>query len=794
MQYGHFDDNKREYVITKPDTPRPWSNYLGSADFGSVITNHAGGYTFYKSAAQGRLSRFRFNGPTSDMPGKYIYLRDNESADFWSNGWMPVRKDIEAYEYECRFGTGYACLDTAFAHIRTQTSYFIPMGKTYEVWQVTLTNEDSRERTISAFPFIETQNNWNALDDGMNLQYTQYIAKAEVEGNMIDLGSNINMPEDPEHFENKDQKRHMFFILHGADASGFDTDREMFLGDYGSYGDPEAVVQGRCSNSVVSGDNPCGAFQVDMKLAAGESRSFILLFGVGRAVKEGQEAVSEMENTAQQHAALDRVKDYWHSKLNTLFTETPNELFNSMVNTWAPYNNLMTFYWSRTASLVYAGERDGLGFRDTVQDICGTAGLILEESRKRLELMITGQLANGGAMPVVKPFAHRPGHEQEADHYRADDGLWFFNAIPEYVKESGDLDFYNKVLPYADIGEDTVFGHLRRAIEFNLERCGKHGIPCGLAADWNDCIRLGEHGESIFVAFQLRLALREYTDIAQRLNETDEARWATEQLAGLDAILDAHAWDGEWFMRAYRADGFKFGSHESEEGKIFMNPQTWAVLSGHATGERAEQIMESMNKHLLTEYGIMVCTPPYLTTDAEICRARLMNPGMKENGGVFNHTQGWAVMAAAELGMNDLAWQYMSAVMPANFNDNAEVREVEPYVVCQSTHSSSSPRYGSGRVSWLSGSAVWNYYAMTHAILGIQPAYEGLKLDPCLPSDWPEVNVQRTFRGKHFQIVIRNGKKGKGVRQVTLNGEAIEGNVITMDKAKEDNRVEVALL
>jgi len=371
--------------------------------------------------------------------------------------------------------------------------------------------------------------------------------------------------------------------------------------------------------------------------------------------------------------------------------------------------------------------------------------------------------------------------------------MWFFNAVPAYVKESGDIGFYDKVLPFADKGETTVLGHLRRGIEFNIERSGAHGLPCGLAADWNDCIRLGKKGETVFVAFQLRYGLNEYIEIADMLDKPDEADWARAELAKLDAALEEHAWDGEWYLRAYRYDGLKFGSKENDEGFIFMNPQSWAVLSGHATGERAAQVMNSMHKHLATDYGVMVCTPPFITTDPKICLGRLMNPGNKENGGVFNHTQGWGVMAAAKLGMGDRAWEYMRNVMPGSFNDCAEVRQVEPYAVCQSTHSRFSPRYGAGRVSWLSGAAVWNYVAMTSSILGIQPDYNGLRIDPCVSKDWKNFSVTRQFRGAEYRITVENPDGVcKGVKAMTINGQTVEGNLVA--PAAEGAVVKVAVI
>ncbi len=790
MKCGFFDDANKEYVIERPDTPVPWSNYIGNSQFGGLVTSISTGYSFYKSAAQGRLTRYRFNETPAQQPGRFVYLLDSESGDFWSNAWQPVGKPLDQFAYECRHGSGYSVIKSMYAGIESEVTTFVPMNATHEVWKITVTNGSDRPRSLRAVSFVEPQCNWSAEDDNTNLQYTQYIAKTEFVDGIIDIGSNVNMPRDPGNFTNKDQKRHTFFALGGADVSGFDADLKSFLGTYGTYAAPAALLNGGCSGATAAGDMPCAALQTDLDLAPGESRTVTVFFGVGEAAVEGKAAVASLDTIEKVDAALNEVKENWHSRLGVLHAETPDAEFNSMVNMWAPFNNLMTFYWSRTASTVYAGERDGLGFRDTVQDIVGSCALVLDESRERLELMLTGQYSHGGAKPVVKPFDHHPGKEKFPDHYRSDDCMWFFNAVPAYVKESGDIAFYDKVLPFADEGEATVLGHLRRGIEFNIERSGAHGLPCGLAADWNDCIRLGEKGETVFVAMQLRYGLNEYIQIAEMLSKSDEAAWAKDELEKLDAHLEEHAWDGEWYLRAYRFDGMKFGSRECAEGSIFMNPQSWAVLSEAATGERAAQVMESMHRHLATDYGIMVCTPPYVTTDPQVCLGRLMNPGMKENGGIFNHTQGWAVMAAAKLGMGDRAWEYMRNVMPARFNDIADVRQVEPYAVCQSTHSRFSPRYGTGRVSWLSGAAVWNYVAMTTAILGIRPDYEGLRVDPCVSKEWKHFSVTRKFRGATYNITVENPSGVcKGVSSMIVDGQPVDGNLIP--PAAEGAAVEV---
>jgi len=410
--------------------------------------------------------------------------------------------------------------------------------------------------------------------------------------------------------------------------------------------------------------------------------------------------------------------------------------------------------------------------------------------------MITGQVSSGGAMPVVRPWAHNPGEEVPPDKkdFRSDDCMWLFNTIPAYVKETGDILFYDKVLPYADKGEDTVLGHMKRAVQFSLNHMGAHGLPCGLYADWNDCLELGYEGETVFVAFQLRYALRTYIDVCEMLERNDEAEWAKSHLETLDENLEKHTWDGDWFIRAYRDDGMKFGSKENDEGFIWLNPQSWAVLSGHANKEQREKVMKAVREYLATDYGVMVVSPPYEKTDHRVVKASLFNKGMKENASIFCHTQGWAVTAETMLANGNQAYEYFRASMPAAYNTKAEVREIEPYVYCQYTHSKYSPRYGASRLPWLSGSATWAYYTATQYILGIRTDYNGLRIDPCVPSGWKEFSVIRDFRNKRLDIKVRNDSGvEKGVKKVTFNGKEIEGNFIPFEDMKEENTVLVEM-
>jgi len=724
-------------------------------------------------------------------------LHDRDSKDYWSASWQPVGKPLDKYKSECRHGSAYTKISSDYSDIKTETLFFVPIGKDFECWRMKVTNNGSTKRSLRAFTYVEFASNWNAGDDMGNLQYTQYIIKTAHENGIIDHGSNVFMPELPEdQFQEKDQARHTFIGCAGAKVTGFDTDREKFLGGYRTYANPEVVEKGVCGNSLAEGDNGCGTLQIDLDLAPGVSKEFTIILGIGKGNVEGKAAVAEFSDPAVVESAFQAVKSYWHGRIEGLTAHTPDAEFNSMINMWNPFNNLMTFAWSRAASLVYSGERDGLGYRDTIQDMIGVLHNIPEEAGERLELMITGQASTGGAMPVVKPYAHKPGREKApAEHeYRSDDCMWLFNTIPAYVKEINDIEFYNKVLPYADKGEATVFGHLRRAIEFNLDRRGANGIPCGLHADWNDCLVLGQKGETAFVALQLRYAFITYIEIGNLLGKADEVSWATKELAILDKTIEDHVWEGEWYLRAIKDDGFKFGSKESEEGKIFLNTQTWAVLSKHAEGERAKQVMNHVDDKLATEYGIMLCDPPYAKTDPAVIKAPLFNKGMKENAAIFNHTQGWAVMAETMLGRGNQAFKYFKSYLPAAYNEKAEIREVEPYVYAQSTHSKHNIHFGASRLPWLSGTATWAYFSAAHYILGIRPGYTGLEIDPCIPSAWQGFTATRRFLGKTVKITVNNPHNvEKGVALMSVNGEPVEGNIIPIEKLTDITEVVVTL-
>ncbi len=795
MKYGHFDDPNFEYVIDRPDTPTSWTNYLGTKKFGSIITNNAGGYSFVNSPALGRFTRMNFNAVKLDQPGKYFYIRDNESGDFWSSSWQPVNKSLDEYKSECRFGTGYARITSDYSDIKSESTYFIPLDQNFEYWTLRLTNTGDKPRKLSVQTYCEFAGEWNILQDSFNRQYSAYCVRGRMEDNgILQCTSLEHLPEDPENFKNGDQSRWTWMSLSGGEISGYECDREAFIGDaYRDYSNPVSIESGKSSNSRAYGANACGSIKTDIELAPGETREIVVLLGIGHADSTGEEVRAEFGTMERAEIELQKIKDHWHTKLKVLQVETPDEDFNHMINVWNAYNCHVTFGWSRSAGLIYSGyERDGLGYRDTVQDFMGVMHSAPQEAREMIELMLSAQESNGGGMPEVQPFAHYPGKMPKIDpmKQRSDDCIWHFNAIPEYVKETGDFDFYNKVVPFSDEGEATVYEHLKRALEFNLERSGKHGLPCGLFADWDDGFRLGFNGETVMLAFQIRMAWSVLAEVAEKLGKADDAQWAIEQLKTLDDNIQKHCWDGKWFIRAFREKGDKLGAAECEEGFIFRPPQSWAVMSGAATEEQAKVCLDSVDEHLATDYGLMALAPPYTQADCNEIRCVLFPPGQKENGGIFSHSQGWTVMANCMIGEGDRAYKYYRAFMPSRYNEIAELRRVEPYVHCQTTDSKYSEKEGESHLPWLTGAATWAYFSAAQYILGIRPEDDGLRIDPCIPSDWPSFTATRIFRGKTISIEVKNPNGlNKGIVKTTLNGEMLADNLIPEEKLQDENNV-----
>jgi len=796
MQYGHFDDNAREYVITRPDTPRAWSNYLGSRRYGAIITNNAGGYSFTQSPAQGRFMRHRYNAVPMDMPGRQFYLRDRESGDYWSAAWQPVGKPLDEYKTTTRFGLGYAVIESEWRGVRSEATYFVPLGQQFEYWRLRVTNTGERARRLSVFSFCEFTTEWNLLQDTLNLQYSQYISQADWRDGFILASVCRRLRRSSSEIGKWDQSRWWWMTQVGGEIAGFDCEREVFLGAYRSFDRPESVERGACSNRELSSDNGCGAIQSNLELAPGASAEVIVLLGIGEHA-QARRTRGRFAAPGACDRELEKLKNHWHGLVGVLQVKTPDPDFDHMANVWGAYNALVAFEWSRSCSLVYTGDqRDGFGFRDTVQDMLGVSAMLPKEVRSRLVLMLSGQDATGGAQPEIRPWLHVPGKMKPTprENYRSDDCQWFFNTIPAYVAETGDVAFYDEVVPFADRGRATVFGHLRRALEFNLRRVGRNGLPCGLLADWNDCLKLGYKGESVFVAFQVRLGLTTYAAIAELLGRPRERRWAQAQLAKLDARIAKVCWDGGWFIWAISEDGVVFGTRRAREGRVYLNTQCWAVISGAASPEQSRLALGAVRDHLASEYGVALCDPPFQKTSVEIMRAVLFNPGTKENGGIFSHTQSWAVLAEIAAGNGDQAYAYYRAFMPSAQNTRAEIREIEPYVHCQSTHAPTSRKFGRSRIPWLSGTASWAHYTATQHILGIRPEVRGLRIDPCIPRSWPGFSAVRVFRGRRVTIEVRNPSGVcRGVKSLLVDKKPVEGGVVPMGLLRDGATVEVEL-
>ena len=552
MQYGYFDEAAKEYVITRPDTPAPWANYLGSPAYGAIISNNAGGYSFEKSGAHGRIIRYIFN--QFDQPGRYIYLRDEESKDYWSASWQPVGKSLEEYKSECHHGTGYTNLVAQYAGIRSEVLYYVPFNKTHEVWRVKVTNESDKPRKLSAFGYCEFTNDSNYEQDQVNLQYTLFITKTYFKGNRILQTINENIKSAVDGNENTSR----FFGLVGSDVTSYNGDKESFLGRYHDYSNPQAVENGACDNTLNYNSNACGALQTKIELTPGESKVFTFVLGM-KSDAEAEEILTgytDVEKTTE--AELNELITYWHGQLSHLQVKTPSDSFNNMVNTWNAYQCFMTFIWSRAASFTYCGLRNGYGYRDTVQDIQGIIHLNPEMAVEKIRFMLSAQVDNGGGLPLVK-FTHNAGHEDTPDDpsyvketghpaYRADDALWLFPTVYKYIAETGNVDFMDEVILFANGGEASVYEHLKRAIDFSMNRLGDHGMPAGLHADWNDCLRLGKKGESSFVAMQLYYAMTVIREFAKRKNDTEYLVYLDKVQKELGDTIQKYCWEEDRYV------------------------------------------------------------------------------------------------------------------------------------------------------------------------------------------------------------------------------------------------------
>jgi cellobiose phosphorylase len=797
MKFGYFDDANREYVITQPDTPLPWINYLGCEAYFGIISNTAGGYSFYRDARLRRLTRYRYNNVPLDFGGRYIYLRDDESGQFWSPSWQPTRQAVE--NYSCRHGMGYTTIASTSHEIEAQTRYFVPLGENLEIWQLTVTNRRSTPARISAFASIEFCL-WDAQDDATNFQRNFSVGEVEVEDGVIYHKT-----------EYRERRNHFAYFASSEPGVGFDTQRESFLGRYRGWDSPAAVEAGQLTNSIAHGWSPIGAHQAKLDLAPGESRTIVLVLGY----QENAEAtkfdppnsqtinkqsvkpiIAKYLAAGEADRAFARLRQHWDSLLGLFQVNTPDPHTNRMVNIWNAYQCMVTFNMSRSASSFESGIGRGLGFRDSNQDLLGFVHMAPARARQRILDLAATQLPSGGAYHQYQPLTKR-GNNDIGGGFN-DDPHWLIVGVSAYLKETGDWSILDEPVPFDNQtgSEKPLYEHLRRSFAYTLERLGPHGLPLIGRADWNDCLNLncfsstpgqsfqttigkdGKVAESVFIAGLFVYAGHELAAIAKHRGLATEAAMYLRQAAEMQQTVLQHGWDGEWFLRAYDDFGAKVGSQECEEGKIFIEPNGFCVLAGIGLDDgKAAQALASTRKHLATRHGIVVQQPAYSKYYLNLGEISSYPPGYKENAGVFCHVNPWVMIAETRLGNGDQAHDYYSRINPSVREQISDLHGTEPYVYAQMIAGKDAPTFGEAKNSWLTGTAAWNYYAIAQWILGIRTTLDGLEIAPVIPKNWPGFTATRVYRGVVYTISIERRGDGNQI-ELIVDGSPIAGNLV----------------
>ena len=680
--------------------------------------------------------------------------------------------------------------------------YYVPLNKVYEVWCVKVTNNSDKPRKISVFGYAELSNDDNYNQDQVNLQYTLCTTNTSFRKNKIYQQINLNWYKGPDGSNGKER----FFGLAGQPVTSYNGDKEAFIGLYHDYGNPIAVERGKCDGVCNYNENSCGALHTALEIAPGETKT--LAFILGRHKESvADEIIASYEDVSVCDKEIEELKKYWHSKLENFKVNTPSKAFNSMVNTWNAYQCFLTFTWSRAASFVYCGERNGYGYRDTVQDIQGVIHTDPDAALEKIRFMLSAQVNNGGGLPLVR-FDHdeRAGHEgtpddpdyvRETGHpaYRADDALWLFPTVYKYVSETGNLAFMDEEITWSNVEEKaSVYEHLKRAIDFSMNHLGPHGLPAGLHADWNDCLRLGKNGESSFVAMQLYYAFTIMRKFAEKKNDTEYIAYLDKTQKDIGEKINKLWWEDDRFNRGFKETGELIGSKKDPEASMWLNPQTWSVISGLATREQADKAMASVDRELNTAYGAKIMAPSYVDHYFDGALAGLFPPSTKENGGIFSQTQGWLILAEALLGNGNEAFKYFEESSPSSQNDKAEVRKLEPYVHGQYTEGDESPFHGRSHVHWLTGTASTCMVGCVEGICGMRPDLDGLRVAPTVPSDWKEFSFEKNFRGKKVIIKVEN-KDGaqSGFKEFYINGEKQDDNYIPADKLTDVTEVKMVM-
>ena len=796
MQYGHFDNEKREYVIDRVDLPVSWTNYLGVKDLCVVVNHTAGGYMFYQSPEYHRVTRFRGNAVPMDRPGHYVYLRDAKDGDYWSISWQPVGKPLDQAKYTCRHGMSYTTYECDYKGIKASQTLMVPMDDAVELWDVRLKNTTDKERRISVFSYCEFSFH-HIMIDNQNFQMSLYCAGSSYDENIIEYDLFY------------EEFGYQYFASN-VTPDGFDCLRDSFLGAYRTEDNPIAVERGTCSGSHELGNNHCGSLQKDLVLAPGEEVRLIFMLGEGsrEAGKKIREKYSDMANV---DAAYAQLKDYWENKFAQLQIKTPNEGMNTLINTWNLYQAEVNIMFSRFASFIEVGGRTGLGYRDTAQDAMMIPHSNPEKCRQRIVELLRGLTTKGYGLHLFSPEWFDPDAKKEKkkpfksptviptvnaqdivhglEDACSDDALWLVPSIIEYIKETGDAGFADEAVTYADGGEGTVYEHMKRILDFSAEQVGATGICKGLRADWNDCLNLGG-GESAMVSFLHYWAICHFLQLAEYLGRTEDVEKYQAMRERVGNVCNRELWDKEWFIRGITKNGKKIGTSEDAEGKVHLESNAWAVLSGAADVEKGKRAMDSVDKYLFTPYGILLNAPSYTVPDDDIGFVTRVYPGLKENGSIFSHPNPWAWAAECVLGRGDRAMKFYNALCPYYQNNMIEIRQSEPYSYCQFVVGRDHTAFGRARHPFMTGSGGWAYFSATRYMLGIRPDFEHLTIDPCIPADWKEFSAVRRWRGAEYDIHVENPDGVmKGVQELYLDGEKVERIPVMAQGSRHDVRV-----
>ena len=819
MQFGHFDDEKREYVIETPRTPYPWINYLGSEKFFSLISNTTGGYSFYTDARLRRLTRYRYNDMPLDNNGHYFFIKDADTI--WNPGWQPCQTELDSYE--CRHGFGYSKFTSKKNDLKAEALYFVPNGENCEVEMITLKNEGTATKNVSLVSFVE----WclyNASDDCQNFQRNFSTGEVEIEGSAIYHKT-----------EYRERRNHFAFYSCNEKIDGFDTDRETFLGLYNPISAPKTVVEGKSGNSVADGWSPIASHRINMELKAGEEKTLVFVLGYieneddkkflsdadkKKALDAGllrtntasgvinkekaYELQKKFDSKEKVMAAFDALKVFWDKTLSHFTLKTNDEKLNRMA-IWNQYQCVVTYNFARSASYFESGIGRGLGFRDTSQDMLGAAHQLPKKRiRERLYDVAATQFEDGSAYHQFQPLTKR-GNADIGSNFN-DDPLWLVLGVGNYIRETGDEDFLKIDVPFdnSETNKATMFEHLRRSYNYIPNHLGPHGLPLIGRADWNDCLNLncfstnpndsfqtctnkeGKNAESVMIAQMFVYVTPDYAAMCRIMGDEAEAKRAEELAAKMEEAICTVGWDGEWYLRAYDDFGNKIGSNECENGKIFIETQGFGTMAkiGKAKGY-PEKSLDSVKKYLDSKYGIVILWPAYQDYHVELGEVSSYPPGYKENGGIFCHNNPWVIIGEIVNGRPQDGFEHYKKFAPAYVEEISEIHRVEPYVYCQMVAGKEARREGEGKNSWLTGTAAWNFVTLSQYICGLRPSHNGLEIEPRLPNHVKNAELTRVFRDVTYHITVENNKNDGQVK-LEVKGGSANGLVVKADAGTKD--------